>query len=46
MDSQTFDNEVEAEGNAHDLEYGNEVVHGGEPQPPKAKRVKVTNADC
>jgi len=46
MDWQTFDNEVEAEVNAHNLEAGNVVVQGGEPQPPKAKKAKVTNADC
>jgi len=45
MNSQTFDNEVDAEVNAHNLEAGNEIVQGGEPQPPKAKRARVTNAN-
>jgi len=38
MHSQTFDNEVDAEVNAHNLKATNEVVQGGEPQTPKEKK--------
>ncbi|MCI40589.1 hypothetical protein A2U01_0061822, partial [Trifolium medium] len=43
MDSQTLNNVVADEVDVHNLEAGNEIVQGEQPQPKKAR---VTHADC